>query len=160
MTLECHLGNVRAAASNVRAAASLLHAAVNGMGAFVLRTDFITHDADSPASVAAHDDLLEALATLGLRVEPAAPKKVDLVALCGQHGLDLERLLAATRLEEFLPLLDIIAPKEMLDSHVRACISRGGTLPDGSEGPAVATGREWEVPSDDESVPDWPEEES
>ena len=159
MTLECHLGNVRAAASNVRAAASLLHAAVSSMGAFVLRANFITHDPDSPASVTAHENLLTALGDLGLEVEPAAPP-MDLVSLCGQHGLDPSRLLAATRIEEFLPLLDRIAPMEMRDSHVRACFSRGGPLPDGNEGPGVANDQEWDVHTDDDFVPDWEEDEN
>ena len=120
----------------------------------MLRADFITHDPDSPASVAAHNNLLKALGELGLEVKPAAPP-MDLVGLCRQHGLDTSRLLAATTIEEFLPLLDRIAPTEMRDSHVRACFSRGGPLPDGNEGPGVANDQEWEVLSDDEFVPDY-----
>ena len=120
----------------------------------MLRANFVSHDPGSQASVTAHEKLLTALRDLGLEVQPAA-QPMDLVSLCGQHGLDPSRLLAATTIEEFLPLLDRIAPTEMLDSQVRACFSRGGPLPDGNEGPGVANDQEWEVPSDDEFVPDY-----
>ena len=59
--------------------------------------------------------------------------------------------------------MDCIAPTEMRDSHVRACLLRGGPLPDVNEGPGVARAyvpleaddQESDVPTDDEFVPDW-----
>ena len=107
----------------------------------------------------AHEKLLTALRELGLELGPAAPP-MDLVSRCKQHGLEPSRLLAATTIEEFLPLLDRIAPTEMLDPEVRACFSRGGPLPDGNEAPGVANDQEWDVHTDDDFVPDYGDEEN
>ena len=88
---------------------------------------------------------------------------MELVSLCEQHGLELSRLLAATTTQEFLPLLDCIAPTKLLDPHVRECLLRGGPLPDVNEGPRVAMAyvpleaddQESDVPTDDSFVPIW-----
>ena len=65
---------------------------------------------------------------------------MDLVSLCEQHGLELNRLLAATTTQEFLPLLECIAPTKLQSAHVRVreCLLRGGLLPDVHEGPGGA----------------------
>ena len=87
------------------------------------RRGFITHDPVSPASVTARNNLLKALDDLGLQVEPTAPP-MDLVSLCGQHGLDPSRLLAATRIQEFLPLGDAGFPRARMLLGWRAASRR------------------------------------
>ena len=90
---------------------------------------------------------------------------MDLVSLCGQHGLEHNRLLAATTTQEFHPLLECIAPTKLLSAHVRECLLRGGPLPDVHAGPGVAMAyvpleaddQESDVPTDDSSVPLWDE---
>ena len=67
----------------------------------MLRANFLSHDPDSQASVTAD---------LGVELQPATPP-MDLVSRSEQHGL---------KPEEFLPLLDCIAPTTVLLPRMRA----------------------------------------